>query len=67
MNYRGTYLWNTIALSQNTDLQQSTSLKFFKEKLKAYLFILDDVMTNLLLVKLVEFKCQFVIIFMPLG
>ena len=56
MNYRGTYLWNTIALSQNTDLQQPTSLKFFKEKLKAYLFTLDDVMTNLLLVKLVEFK-----------
>ena len=29
--------------TQNTDLQQSTTLKFFKEKLKAYLFTIDDV------------------------
>ena len=43
INYRGPYLWNTIVLSQNTNLEQSTTLKVFKEKLKAYLFTLDDV------------------------
>ena len=32
-----------IALSQNTDVEQSTMLKLFHEKLKAYLFTLDDV------------------------
>ena len=32
MNYRGPHLWNTIVLSQNTDLEQSTTLKVFKEK-----------------------------------
>ena len=37
INYRGPHLWNTIVFSQNTDLEQSTTLKFFKEKLKAYL------------------------------
>ena len=29
--------------TQNTDLQQSTTLKFFKEKVKAYLFTIGDV------------------------
>ena len=42
INYRGLHLWSTIVLSQNTDLEQSTTLKVFKEKLKAYLFTLDD-------------------------
>ena len=27
---RGPHLWNTIALSQNMDLEQSTTLTFFK-------------------------------------
>ena len=43
INYRGPHLWNTIVLSQNTDLEQSITLKLFKERLKAYLFTLDDV------------------------
>ena len=43
INYRGPHLWNTIVLSQNTDLEHPTTLKSFKEKLKAYLFTLDDV------------------------
>ena len=43
INYRAPHLWNTVVLSQNTGLEQSTTLKFFKEKLKAYLFTLDDV------------------------
>ena len=43
INYRGPHLWNTIVLSQNTDLEQSTILTVFKEKLKAYVFTLDDV------------------------
>ena len=43
INHRGPHLWNTIVLSQNTDLEQSTTLKFIKGKLKAYLFSLDDV------------------------
>ena len=43
INYRGPHLWNTIVLSQNTDLEQSITLKFFKEKLKAYLFTLYNV------------------------
>ena len=43
INYRGPHLWNTIVLSQNTDLEQSTTLKFFKEELKAYLFTRCDV------------------------
>ena len=34
MNYRGPHLWNTIVLSQNNDLEQSTTLKVFKENLK---------------------------------
>ena len=42
-NYCGPHLWNTIVLSQNIDLEQSTTLKVFKEKLRAYLFTLDDV------------------------
>ena len=41
INYRGPHLWNTVV--QNTDLEQSTILKVFEEKLKAYLFTLDDV------------------------
>ena len=43
INYRGPHLWNTIVLSQNTDLEQSTTLKIFKEKLKVYLFTIDNV------------------------
>ena len=55
INYRGPHLWNTIIHSQNTDLEQSTILIFFKEKLYLfhiltlftliyfYLFTLDDV------------------------
>ena len=43
INYCGQHLCNKIVFSQNTDLEQSTTLKFFKEKLKAYLFTLDDV------------------------
>ena len=43
INYRGPHLRNTIVLSQNTDLEQSIPLKFFKEKLKAYLFTLYNV------------------------
>ena len=43
INYCGANLWNTIILSQNTDLDQSTTLTFFEEKLKAYLFTLDDI------------------------
>ena len=38
--------WSTsmkYSSTQNTDLQQSTTLKFFKEKVKAYLFTIDDV------------------------
>ena len=33
INYRGAHLWNTIVLSQNTDLEQSITLKLFKERL----------------------------------
>ena len=43
INCGGPHLWNTIALSQNTDLEQSTTQKSFKEKLKAYIFTFDDV------------------------
>ena len=43
INYRGSYQWNTIMLSQNTDLEQSITLKILKEKLLAYLFTRDDV------------------------
>ena len=43
INYRGPHLWNTIVLRQNTDLEQSITLKLFKERLKAYLFTLNDV------------------------
>ena len=43
INYRGPHLWNTIVLSQNTDSEQSTTLKLFKERPKAYLFTLYDV------------------------
>ena len=43
INDRGPYLWKTIVLSQNTDLEQSIALKTFKERLKAYLFTLDNV------------------------
>ena len=32
INYRGSHLWNTIVLVQNTDLEQSITLKFFKRK-----------------------------------
>ena len=38
--------WSTsmkYSSTQNTDLQQSTTLKFFKEKVKDYLFTIDDV------------------------
>ena len=43
IDYRGPHLWNTIVLSQNTDLEQSITLKLFKERLKAYFFTLDNV------------------------
>ena len=43
INYSGPHLWNAIVLCQNTDLEQSITLKLFKERLKAYLFTLDDV------------------------
>ena len=43
INYRGPRLLNTIVLSQNTNLEQSITLKLFKERLKAYLFTLDNV------------------------
>ena len=43
VNYCRPHLWNTTVLSQNTDLGQFIALKLFKEKLKAYLFTLDDV------------------------
>ena len=43
INYRDPHLWNTLVISQNTDLEQPTTLKVFKEKLKAHLFTLDDV------------------------
>ena len=43
INYRGPHLWNTILLSQDTDLEQSIILKLFNERLQAHLFILDDV------------------------
>ena len=43
ISYRGPHLRNTIVLSQNTNLEQSIILKWFKEKLKAYLFTLEDV------------------------
>ena len=33
INYRGSYQWNAIMLSQNTDLEQSITLKLFKEKI----------------------------------
>ena len=34
INYRGPHIWNTIVISQNTDLVQSTTLKVFKENLR---------------------------------
>ena len=34
INYRGPHLWNTIALSQNTDLEQSIILNFLKKNLR---------------------------------
>ena len=37
INYRGAHPRNTIALSQNTDLEQYTTPKLFKEKLKGTL------------------------------
>ena len=43
IHYSGPHLWNTIVLSQNTDLEQPIALKYFKEKLNGYLFTLDDV------------------------
>ena len=43
INYRCPHLWNTIVLSQNTDLEQSITLKLFKERLNTYLFTLDNV------------------------
>ena len=42
-NYRGPHLLNTIVLSKNTDLELYRTLKRFTERLKAYLFTLDDV------------------------
>ena len=43
IDYRGPHVWNTVALSQNTDLEQSITLKNFKERIKDYLFTLDDI------------------------
>ena len=43
IQYRGPHIWNTIALSQNSDLELSSTLNFFKERLKTYLFTLADV------------------------
>ena len=43
ISYRGPHLWNITVLSKNTGLEQSITLKLFKEKLKAYLFTLDNV------------------------
>ena len=43
INYCGPHVWNIIILVQITDLEQSRTLKCFNEKLKAYLFTLDDV------------------------
>ena len=34
INYCGPHLWNTIILTKKTDLEQSTILKSFKEKLR---------------------------------
>ena len=33
INNHGPHLWNTIILNQNTDLEQSITLKLFKERL----------------------------------
>ena len=38
INYGGPHLLNTIVLNQNTDLEQFTKPKCFKEKLRAYHF-----------------------------
>ena len=54
INYRGPHLWNTIVLSQNTDLEQSTTPKVFKEKRKAHLFTL----TRRCLIKSSLFDCR---------
>ena len=43
ISYCCPHLWNIIALSQNTDLEQFITLKRFQEKLKACLFTLDDI------------------------
>ena len=43
INYCRQHLWNTIVLSQSTDLEHSIALKISKERLKAYIFTLDDV------------------------
>ena len=40
INYRGSHLWNTIILSQNTDLEQSTTLNFFKENVQTFFSLL---------------------------
>ena len=40
VNYRGPHVGNTIVLSKNTDLEQSTTLEIFKERFNAYLFTL---------------------------
>ena len=40
INYRGPHLWNTIILSQNADLEQSTTLNFFKENVQTFFSLL---------------------------
>ena len=40
INYRGSYLWNTIVLSQNTDLEQSIALRLLKKKSRLILSLL---------------------------
>ena len=41
INYRGSYLLIRIILDQNTNLEHSAILIFFRENLKTYLYALD--------------------------
>ena len=42
-NYSGSYLWNRIMPRQNTNLEQSATLKVFIENFENYPFIPDNV------------------------
>lgn len=42
-NYSGSYLWNRIMPRQNTNLEQSATLKVFIENFENYPFIPDSV------------------------